>query len=128
MDTITSLTIANVLVVSFEAKTRYKLHAFDNMHSCRDKTVFTSFLQWIRQFLVSNETNDACFFKRKVWRNKSALIVEQMAPPNFDKIQEFFYFEKPHYPTACCKFDSCGSRDKCLFSVLRCHLNNVIIK
>jgi len=24
--------------------------------------------------------------------------------------------------------DSCGSRDKCLYSVIRCHLNNVIIK
>ena len=25
-------------------------------------------------------------------------------------------------------FDSCGSRDKCLFSVIRDHLNNVLIK
>jgi len=47
-------------------------------------------IQWTRQFRVSNEINDACFIKRNVWRNKSALIVQQVVPPYYDKIQEFF--------------------------------------
>ena len=47
-------------------------------------------IQLTRQFRVSIEINDACFFKRKVWRNKSALIVQQIVPPYYDKIQEFF--------------------------------------
>jgi len=51
---------------------------------------FDIHVQWTRQFRVSNEINDACFFKRKVWRNKSALIVQQIVPPYYDKINEFF--------------------------------------
>ena len=47
-------------------------------------------LQWTRQFRVSYEINDACFFKTKVWRNKSALIVQQIVFPYYDKIQELF--------------------------------------
>jgi len=47
-------------------------------------------VQWTRQFRVSNEINDACFFETKDWRNKSALIVQQIIPPYYDKIQEFF--------------------------------------
>jgi len=34
---------------------------------------------------VSNEINDACFFETKVWRNKSAFIVQQIIPPNYDR-------------------------------------------
>ena len=47
-------------------------------------------LQWTRQSRINNEINDACFFETKVWRNKTALIVQQIVPPNYDNIQEFF--------------------------------------
>ena len=47
-------------------------------------------IQWTRQFRVSNEINDACFFENEVWRSKTALIVQQIIPLNYDKIQEFF--------------------------------------
>jgi len=33
-------------------------------------------------------------FEMKVWRNKTAIIVQQIIPPYYDKIQEFFKFEK----------------------------------
>jgi len=52
--------------------------------------VFIVNLQWTRQFRVSNEIYDACFLETKVWRNKTALFVQQIVPPNYDTIQEFF--------------------------------------
>jgi len=36
-----------------------------------------------------------CHFETKVWRNKTAPIVQQIIPSYFDNIQEFFKFEKP---------------------------------
>jgi len=35
-------------------------------------------VQWTRQFRVGLEVNEACLFEMKVWRNKTALIVEQL--------------------------------------------------
>jgi len=72
-------------------------------------------------------------------RKTTALIVQQIIPPYYDKIQDFLKFGKKtvsiEYPTACGKIDSCGShligggsRDKYLFSMIRGHLNNVKIK
>ena len=51
-------------------------------------------LQWTRHFRISKEINEAFFFETKIWRNKTAFIVQQIIPPYYDKIQEFFKFEK----------------------------------
>ena len=32
------------------------------------------------------EIYNLCFFETKIWRIKTALIVQQMIPPNYDKI------------------------------------------
>ena len=58
-----------------------------------EKCVFVC-KQWTRQFWVSNEINDACLFETTAWRNKTALIVQQIIPPNYDKIQIFFNLER----------------------------------
>jgi len=52
-------------------------------------------IPWTWQFRVSKEINEAWFFETKVWRNKTALIVQQIIPPYYDKIENFFKFEKP---------------------------------
>ena len=97
-----------------------------------ERNIIILCLQWTRQLRVSNQINHACFFETKVWRNKNALHVQQIIPLNYMiKFRKSFNLKKKlylEYLTACCKFDSCGSRNKCLFSVFRCHLNNVIIK
>jgi len=68
-------------------------------------------IQWTRQFRVSKEINEACLFETKVWWNKTELIVQQIIPPYYDEIQDFLNLKTPffEYPTASCKFDSCGS-------------------
>ena len=45
--------------------------------------------------------------------------------PYYDKTLDSLNLKNPsvEYPTACCEFDSCVSRDKCLISVSSCHLN-----
>jgi len=69
--------------------------------------------------------------ERKFGETKTTLSVQQIIPPYYDYIQEFFFFLNTpslEYPTACYILDSCWSRDKWFFSVIKCHLNNVIIK
>jgi len=60
-----------------------------------------------------NKFNEACIFETKVWRfwNQTALIVQQIIPPYYDNIQDFFKFGIPglENPTACRNFDSCVS-------------------
>ena len=48
------------------------------------------YVQSTRQFRVSYEINDACFFKRKIGETNLHLLFNNFFPPNYDKIQEFF--------------------------------------
>ena len=36
------------------------------------------------------KNNEACIFETKVWRNQTALIVQQIILPYYDNIQDFF--------------------------------------
>jgi len=82
-------------------------------------------IQLTRQLRVSKEINEACLFETKVWRNKTALFVQQIIPINFDKIHESLKCEENPVNLTVVTLDSSGSRYN-LFSVIRGQLNNVI--
>jgi len=50
------------------------------------------------EFRISKEINEGCLFETNVWRNKTALIVQQIIRLYFDKIQEFFFKPFLEYP------------------------------
>jgi len=80
--------------------------------------------QWTRLFRVSKEINETCLFEPKLQQlfNKTFLLTMII-------FKNSLTLKTPSlkFPTACSKFYRCGSRDKCLFSVIRGHLYNVII-
>jgi len=77
---------------------------------------------------------EACLVETNVWRIKTALIVQQKNLLTMITFGNSLNLKNPslEYPTACCKFDSCGSHltvaghvTKVLFSVIIEHLNEV---
>jgi len=78
----------NILFEFLLIKVFFKFMNLYNYISFYMQTTITILLwiQWIRQFRVSNEINDACLFETKVWWNKTALIVQQIIPPYYSGI------------------------------------------
>jgi len=72
----------------------YSGHEFNKQRFCYCVVGYGYLMCYSELDSSSNEINDACFFKTKVWRNRTKnLIVQQIVPPNYDTIQEFFLFE-----------------------------------
>jgi len=63
--------------------------------NCVSARIESKLIRWTRQFRVSTEKNEAFLYETTVWGNKTAYIAQQIIIPYFNKIQEFFKFEKP---------------------------------